>query len=223
MQARLFTAPRIEDDLRSQGFRLIAGIDEVGRGPLAGPVMAAAVILPPDLEAPWLTDVRDSKLLTPKAREELSPKIWQAALALGVGAASASEIDDLGIVPATCRAMSRAVNQLALPPDYLLIDALSLPNIGIPQHGLVHGDSLCLSIAAASIVAKVARDHLMAMMDMQSPGFGFARNKGYATPEHLAALKRLGPCPLHRLSFAPMRFARPGRAPWSQARFPNLR
>ena len=193
-----------EVSLRGRGYSLIAGIDEVGRGPLAGPVMAGAVVLPLGMRAPWLASIRDSKQLTPRTREVLSEKILGKALAIGIGSASPEEVDDLGIVPATRLAMSRAVSQLPLAPEYLLIDALKLHEVDIPQAAVIHGDCISISIASASIVAKVARDRLMERMDSVYPGFGFARNKGYGTPEHFEALGRLGPSPIHRFSFSPL-------------------
>ena len=193
-----------EKALRAKGYRLIAGIDEVGRGPLAGPVAAAAVVLPPDLRAPWTNQIRDSKQLTPQARVFLAPKIREVALALGVGMSSEKEVDEYGIVHATRLAMSRAVEKLDTPADCLLIDALALPEVDIPQESVVNGDNLCISIAAASIVAKVARDSLMMKMEAHYPGFGFSHNMGYGTPEHLDALEHLGPCGIHRMTFAPV-------------------
>lgn len=189
----------------AQGYSCVAGVDEVGRGSLAGPVMAAAVVLPPRLKAPWLKQVRDSKLLTPKQREALCHNIQQSDIATAVGLVSSEDIDRIGIAPATRLAMQQAVSKLTQTPDFLLIDALRLPAVKLPQKAVVDGDSLCLSIACASIVAKVARDHLMEEMDALHPGYGFAANKGYGTAEHLAALGRLGPCPIHRRSFAPIR------------------
>ena len=193
-----------EKSLLSQEYGHVAGIDEVGRGPLAGPVTAAAVILPTGLKEPWLAEIRDSKLLTPRARETLSAKLHEVATALGIGMASPTEIDQCGIVPATRLAMSRALAKLPISPDCLLIDALRLPDVDLPQQSLIHGDMICISIAAASIVAKVHRDRLMEEMDLLYSGFGLARNKGYATPEHLMQLERLGPSPIHRYSFAPV-------------------
>ncbi len=201
--------------LLSRGHRLLAGVDEVGRGPLAGPVMAGAVILPIGLNAPWIAAVNDSKLLSPRVRRALSDRIWEEALAVGIGFASTDEIDRVGIVPATRLAMGRAIRRLKVSPDCLLIDALGLPEVDLPQESLVRGDSISISIAAASIVAKVARDRLMVKMDSRYPGFGFRRNKGYGTPEHLKALGRLGPCHIHRLTFAPVSACRAGLPPIS--------
>jgi len=196
-----------ESRLWQAGCRRVAGLDEAGRGAWAGPVLAAAVVLPPgrsDLVAA-LRGVNDSKQLTARRRAELYPLIWQTALAVGVGQASSQFIDKHGIVPATHAAMRRALRQLALAPDYLLIDALRLPGVEVPQLGLIHGDARVLSIAAASIVAKVTRDRLMLAFEQQYPGYGFAAHKGYGTAAHRAALQRLGPCAAHRLSFAPLK------------------
>jgi ribonuclease HII len=194
-----------ERKLHAQGYRLIAGIDEVGRGTIAGPVAAAAVILPYQSEFPWLPLVRDSKQLSPRKREYLFELIQKAEVAIGIGMASQNEIDDKGIIEATRMAMRTAVEQLPVSPDYLLIDALNLPDVSLPQKSIINGDQLCLSIACASIVAKVRRDHLMIELDGLHPGYGLARHKGYATRQHLLCLQQLGPCPIHRRSFAPVR------------------
>lgn len=194
-----------EQKLWQQGYHLVAGIDEVGRGSLAGPVAAAAVILPQSLDVPpELSGVRDSKELTPKQRELLSPQIQEQATAWGIGMVSAELVDGLGIVEATRRAMSQAIRELSLYPQFLLIDALKLPQIALPQKAIIDGDKLSLSIACASIIAKVARDRLMIDLDKKHPGYGFAHHKGYGTPEHLDCLAKLGPCPIHRRSFAPV-------------------
>ncbi|MCH9037375.1 MAG: ribonuclease HII, partial [Chloroflexi bacterium] len=148
-------------------------------------------------------------------REQVLPYLREVALGLQVGMSSPQEIDDLGIVAATRLAMSRAIRRLKVSPDCLLIDALRLPEVALPQESLIRGDSISISIAAASIVAKVARDRLMVKMDSRYPGFGFQRNKGYGTPEHLKALGRLGPCPIHRLTFAPVSACRAGLPPLS--------
>jgi ribonuclease HII len=198
---------REEIALYAEGYRHIAGLDEAGRGSWAGPVVAGAVILPinrPDLSRE-LEGVRDSKQLTPRQRERLYPIIESAALAVGVGSVPPDRIDELGIVPATREAMGLAIAQLDPPPDFLLIDFLRLPGLSIPQKSTPHGDALSLSIAAASIVAKVTRDRLMVEMDARYPGYGFARHKGYGTRQHRESLFRLGPSPIHRLSYAPMR------------------
>ncbi len=193
--------------LEAQGYRCIAGIDEVGRGALAGPVVAAAVVLPLRIDSPWLGLVRDSKLLTPDRREVLSSYIWEAAIAVGVGSASHEVIDSQGIVPATQMAMKMAIDRLSPQAEALLIDYMHLPEVKLPQKGITDGDSLCFSIACASIVAKVERDHLMVELDRAYPGYGLARHKGYGTPEHLECLCRLGPSPIHRYSFHPVKDA----------------
>jgi ribonuclease HII len=196
-----------ERSLWRSGIRAIAGIDEVGRGPLAGPLVAAAVVLPPSpRRVPWLGDVRDSKLLTPARREGLDVLIRSLAIAVGVGTVSAAALDAIGVAEATRRAMSEALDQLQLQVEHLLIDALRLPH-QLPQTPLIHGDARCVSIACASIVAKVARDRMMDDLEPTFPGYGFSQNKGYGTPQHLSALDRLGPCPIHRRSFAPLRLA----------------
>lgn len=201
--------PTLDTELTlfGQGYRLIAGLDEVGRGSWAGPVMAAAVALPLERQGLLedLAGVRDSKQLAPRQRERLLPLIRRAALAIGIGSVPAAEIDRIGIVPATRQAMALALADLSLQPDYLLIDALRLPAIRLPQYALPKGDAKCLCIAAASIVAKVARDQLMVAEEARYPGYGFAAHKGYGTAQHRAALAQLGPCPIHRLSFAPLR------------------
>lgn len=196
----------METELWQAGYRLVAGADEAGRGAWAGPVVAAAVILPPDQVrlAPLLGSVDDSKLLAPRVRERLFAAIHVCALAVGVGSASAAEIDTLGIAPANRLALRRAVEGLALRPDFLLLDFLTLPDLPLPQRGVPHGDAISLTIAAASIIAKVTRDHWMAGQDDLYPDYGFARHKGYGTAMHQAALDQRGPCPLHRRSFAPV-------------------
>ncbi len=199
------TAPlRHEHDLYAQGFRCVAGLDEAGRGAWAGPVMAGAVILPldhPDLDCA-LAGVNDSKLLTPRRRTSLARCIQETALAWAVGSASSAEIDMLGIVSATRLAMRRALDGLAVCADYLLIDALTLPDVSLPQLPLIKGDQRSLSIAAASILAKVTRDAHMTALHARYPAYGFAGHKGYGTPQHRAALDMHGPCPEHRRSFA---------------------
>lgn len=197
-----------ELSLFTQGYRLVAGIDEVGRGALAGDVVAAAVILPADAAVlQRLRGVRDSKQLSAGQRARLSVVIWGEALAVGLGHVPADDIDRKGIVCATRQAMAMAVAGLAVQPDFLLIDALRLPEIELPQKAIIHGDALCLSIAAASVVAKVHRDNAMCELDKQYPGYGFAHNKGYGTAFHRQQLEALRVCPLHRRSFAPVRAA----------------
>jgi ribonuclease HII len=197
----------LEQRLWAQGFSSVAGLDEVGRGTWAGPVVAAAVVFPcddPHLGV-HLAGVRDSKLLSPARRVQWLARIYDHAVSWGVGSAPACTIDRVGIVPATRQAMERALSRLLPPPDSLLIDHLHLPGVALPQHSLPHGDALVLSIAAASIVAKVFRDWLMRDCDLCFPGYGFAQHKGYGTPQHRAALRDLGPSAIHRLTFSPLR------------------
>ena len=181
-----------------EGYGLIAGIDEVGRGPLAGPVMAGAVILPKDHPILYLND---SKKLTEKKREELYEVIMKEAVAVGIGMASEARIDEINILNATYEAMREAIGKLAPQPDILLNDAVKIPGVSIRQVPIIKGDAKSASIAAASIVAKVTRDRLMAEYEKIYPGYGFAKNKGYGTAEHIAAIKEMGPCPIHRRSF----------------------
>ncbi len=198
-----------ERALWRQGFRYIAGIDEAGRGALAGPVCAAAVILPPTSpDRLPLSGVRDSKQMTASQRKAAAVHIRAAALAWGVGFASSAEIDALGILPATRLAAQRALAALSPPPDALLLDYLLLPDVELPQTSLIKGDARSLSIAAASVLAKTSRDARMVELEAQYPGYGFARHKGYGTAAHRQALARLGPTPMHRRSFAPLRGSR---------------
>lgn len=199
--------PTYEEEaaLLGKGYSLVAGLDEVGRGPLAGPVVAGVVVLPPNPAHPWLRQVRDSKLMTPLQRRRVAECLERDALAARTGAASAEEIDELGIVAATRLAMERALGSMALMPQFLLLDAFPLPGVDIPQRAIVHGDATCMSIAAASVIAKVARDRIMLEHDARYPGYGFASNKGYGTREHFDSLEKLGPCPIHRYSFSPVR------------------
>jgi ribonuclease HII len=187
--------------LRRAGARLVAGVDEVGVGPLAGPVVAAAVVLGDDVDLPGLDD---SKRLSPAARERLAREIRARAVAWAVGEVGPGEIDRLNVYRAALEAMRRAVVALAVAPDHLLVDARCIPGVATPQTALVDGDARDGSIAAASIVAKVHRDALMQRLDQRFPGYGFARHKGYATREHLRALRALGPSGVHRRSFAPV-------------------
>ena len=176
----------------------VAGIDEAGRGPLAGPVVAAVVILPKDIFLPFLND---SKKGTEKRRDVLFDEIKQNAIAYGIGIASNTLIDEINILQATYEAMREAVNALEKTPDILLVDAVHIPDINIKQVGIVKGDAKSVNIAAASILAKVTRDRLMAEYDKIYPEYGFASNKGYGTATHIAALKEIGPCAIHRKSF----------------------
>jgi ribonuclease HII len=193
-----------EKILRANGFQFIAGVDEVGRGALMGPVMAAAVILPDNFRARWKSRVRDSKQLTPAAREYLFDFIMGVAVSVGVGASSNDVIDAVGIAKATRLAMIQAIEQLKPQPQFLLIDYVRLSESSLPQKGITHGDSLVFSIACASIIAKVTRDRLVTEMDKDYPGYGFAGHKGYGTREHLECLREKGPCRLHRRSFRPV-------------------
>jgi ribonuclease HII len=186
------------------GYRRIAGIDEAGRGPLAGPVVAAAVILP---FRSRLVGVDDSKQLSERERERLYIAICEQAVGTGIGWADVAEIDRLNILEATRLAMRRALEQLVPSPDFVIIDAVSLPGVSIPVRPIIKGDSLSISIAAASIVAKVTRDRLMADYHETFPEYGFLSHKGYGTAEHLERLAHHGPCAIHRRSFAPVKLA----------------
>ena len=205
--ARHRFVPTWAEELRlwDQGYHAIAGVDEVGRGPLAGPVVAAAVILDPTKTANWHSYLRDSKALSSRQRQRLAVLINDQAQAVGIGFVGHQDIDSLGIVRATRLAMTQAISALPVSPDHLVIDALPLPESGLPFRAIIKGDALCRSISAASIVAKVARDAHMDAEDLAYPGYGFARHKGYGTSEHLKQLAELGPCPIHRRSFAPVR------------------
>jgi ribonuclease HII len=194
-----------EQSFVDQGYLLVAGLDEAGRAPLAGPVSAAAVILDLSKRPPWLDEVNDSKILSPGRRENLEAVIIREALAWGVGIISAAEIDEFGIARAARLAMIKAIRYLDPQPNAVIIDHFRLPECNLPQRGITRGDSRCLTIACASILAKVVRDRLMQQADELYPGYGFSRNKGYPTPEHLAALRNLGPCEIHRRSFRPLR------------------
>jgi ribonuclease HII len=194
-----------EDKLKSQGYELIAGIDEVGRGALAGPVVASAVILPHPANLSWFGLVRDSKELNYKKRESLFDLISKEAVAVGIGIVPPQVIDSINILKATRVAMMQAVEKLPRQPSFLLIDRLSLSQCPIPQMGITKGDKSCLSIACASIIAKVTRDRMMEELDIMYPGYGFAQHKGYGTKRHLSCLQKLGPSPIHRLYFAPVR------------------
>ena len=188
----------IERELHKEGVGLICGVDEAGRGPLAGPVCAAAVILPPEAELPGLND---SKKLSEKKREQLFPEIQRLALAWSVAFASVEEIEERNILGATMLAMNRAISGLSLRPELALIDGNRNREIQVPSRCVVHGDARCASIAAASILAKVSRDRLMIELAREYPPYGFDRHKGYGTKAHYAALREYGPCPAHRPSF----------------------
>ena len=197
-----FTEEKI---LEAQGYQYIAGIDEAGRGSLAGPVVAAAVILPCHIDADWLPLVKDSKQLTPARRELLSEHIHEIAISVGIGIAPREVIDSQGLTTARRLAMKTAIDQLSPPSEFLLIDYMRLPEVPLLQKGITNGDSLCFSIACASIMAKVTRDHLMIEFDGTYPGYGLAHHKGYGTKEHISCLHRLGPSSIHRQSFRPVK------------------
>ena len=188
----------IEQSYFEKGVQIICGVDEAGRGPLAGPVCAAAVILPPNVEIPGLND---SKKLSDKKRRELYPVIKERALAFGIAFADHNEIDEINILQATYLAMERAIAQLSVKPELALIDGNRAKDFGLPVQTVVHGDSLSASIAAASVLAKVTRDDYMLRMAEEYPGYGFEIHKGYGTKAHYAALTELGPCPIHRMTF----------------------
>jgi len=198
--ARLDALRAYENDLYAAGLRLVAGVDEVGRGPLAGPVMACAVILPVDAR---ICGVNDSKKLSAKKREALAEEIKQTAVCYGVGAASPEEIDGINILQATFLAMRRAFAAMGTVPEAILADGPNIPELipGVPQKDIIRGDSLSQSVAAASVVAKAERDALMLTYHEIWPEYGFGANKGYGTAAHIAAIRRHGLCPIHRLSF----------------------
>jgi len=195
-----------EGELWGQGYQNVAGLDEAGRGALAGPVSAGAVVLPSrgSKLCERLEGVRDSKVMTASDREKWSREIKAVAAGWAVGFASAKEIDQLGIVSATYLAMFRALDQLSCSVDHLLVDYLTLPDVKRPQTALIKGDACSLSIASASILAKTTRDALLINMDEKFPGYAFARNKGYGTEGHRQAIQKLGPCPQHRCTFSPI-------------------
>ena len=199
-----------ERRLRAQGLTLIAGVDEAGRGPLAGPVCAAAVVLPPECDLP---EVCDSKKLSPEQRERLEPEIRRQALFVGEGLVDVELVDRINVLQAAMKAMRMAVADLGVEPQHVLVDGNFTPGCPFPETAIVGGDDSSLSIAAASIIAKVTRDRIMVAMDERYPGYGFARHKGYGTRQHLEALERLGPCAIHRRSFSVVAEAAGGRSP----------
>lgn len=201
LQKKFVEMTSFERDIRKQGFQLIAGIDEAGRGPLAGPVVAAAVILPEEF---YLPGIDDSKKLSEQSREEYFAYIQSEAIAVGVGIIDAQEIDSINILEAAKKAMLNAVSQLTVSPDYLLVDAVKLET-PYPAEALIKGDARSVTIAAASIIAKVTRDRLMKEIDKEYPHYGFASNMGYGTAAHLDALRTYGVTPYHRRSFSPVK------------------
>ena len=201
-----------ENAITAEGFSLVCGVDEAGRGPLAGPVCAAAVILPRGIE---IDGLNDSKKLTPQRREALYPIIMEEAVAYGIAFASIEEIEELNILNATMLAMSRAIGQLSPQPELALIDGNCNRSIFLPSRTVIHGDAECASIAAASILAKVTRDRLMVELDAKYPQYGFAAHKGYGTKAHCAALREYGPCEIHRPSFLKKIFTEDGA--WSES------
>jgi ribonuclease HII len=198
-EARLVAMMAHEEAAHRGGFTRIAGVDEAGRGPLAGPIVAAAVVL-----AAPVAGIDDSKRLTPEQRERLFAALHKGGHAIGVAMVSPEDIDHWGIQSANYSAMARAVDRLEPPPDFLLVDGFAIPGAPIPQERLIKGDRRSLSIAAASIIAKVVRDRTMRELDRRYPEYGFGKHKGYGTAEHLAAVRRYGACPAHRKSFAPI-------------------
>lgn len=189
----------LEEQARIEGYRFIAGVDEVGRGCLAGPVVAAACILDPETPVPF--GLNDSKKLSQKRREEIAAELCETAIAYAVAEVNSEEIDTINILEATKKAMVLALNDLQPKPDYALIDAVRLREITIPQKSIIKGDSISYSIAAASVIAKTYRDALMTKYDAEFPEYGFAGHKGYGSAKHFAALREHGPCPIHRLTF----------------------
>lgn len=202
LAARRRVMLRVEREYWQRGLERIAGVDEVGVGPLAGPLVAAAVILPREVA---VRGIDDSKKLTPAARERLAGEIRECAVAVGVGIVSVDEVDTLNTYRASLEAMRRAVTALAHAPEQILVDARRIPGVDLPQMSIIKGDATSYSIAAASIIAKVTRDAMMQDIDTQYPNYGFARHMGYATREHLSALGKYGPSPVHRRSFLPVR------------------
>ncbi|MBR4496707.1 MAG: ribonuclease HII [Acholeplasmatales bacterium] len=192
---------KFEEELYDKQIELVCGVDEVGRGPLAGPVVVAACIMPPLLR---IKGINDSKKLTEKKREELYKIIVKEAIAYNVVFVSEKEVDELNIYQATKKGMLEAINGLKVKPEHVLIDAMPLGELELPHTSIIHGDALSASIAAASILAKVTRDHFMEKMDVKYPNYGFKRHKGYCTKAHIEALEKYGPCAIHRKTFAPV-------------------
>jgi ribonuclease HII len=192
---------KFEEELYDKQIELVCGVDEVGRGPLAGPVVVAACIMPPLLR---IKGINDSKKLSEKKREELYKIIVKEAIAYNVVFVSEKEIDELNIYQATKKGMLEAINGLKVKPQHVLIDAMPLGELELPHTSIIHGDALSASIAAASILAKVTRDHFMEKMDVKYPNYGFKRHKGYCTKAHVEALEKYGPCAIHRKTFAPV-------------------
>lgn len=192
--------------LLKQGYRFIAGLDEAGRGAWAGPVVAAVVILPVGQTelVDTLNGLNDSKKLSPKKRDKFFGIVQQTALAIAAGMGSPELVDDINVLQATRHAMREALNQLTIAPDYLLLDHLKLPTVDLPQDSFPKADSISLTVSAASVIAKVTRDRLMIELSQQYPGYGFERHKGYGTRIHREALEKLGPCPVHRMSYRPI-------------------
>ena len=195
---RLAKMRSFERQMEQEGYTLICGIDEAGRGPLAGPIVAGAVILPKDCE---ILGLNDSKKLSEKRREELYDEVMDKAIAAGAGIVGPRRIDEINILQADYEAMCEAIGKLSVMPEVLLNDAVTIPQVKLPQKSIIHGDAKSVSIAAASIIAKVTRDRIMDEFDSLFPEYGFARHKGYGTADHYAALKKYGPCTIHRMSF----------------------
>ena len=202
-----YAIPTFEEEFlaRKYGYKTIAGVDEVGRGPIAGPVVSGALVFDIGLDLKWVYDIRDSKQLSDKQRRRIVDGMDQEGVNRGLGIVSASEIDKIGIVAATKLSMVQAVGKLKGRPDFLLIDAVDLEETGIDYKSIIKGDQTCASIAAASVMAKVTRDKIMLEEDKKYPQYHFAKHKGYPTKNHMEQLKRFGPSPIHRRSFAPVK------------------
>ena len=198
-EARLILLKETEKELREKGFNTICGIDEAGRGPLAGPVVVASVIMPADS---MIEGVNDSKKVSEKKREKLYDQILEEAISYGVGIIGQDEIDEINILQATKKGVTTAIKQMDIKPDLILVDALTgIDTLNIPYQSIIKGDAKCYAISAASIIAKVTRDRIMREWDKIYPQYGFSSHKGYGTAKHIAAIKEYGPCPLHRKSF----------------------